>query len=62
MSGVEYLNVESNFVENKLNKVAYQETTFESDDKLIDWEKKEFLETRKFSIKNIRDIFFSLMN
>ena len=59
MNSEAYLNLEKNFDqrESQVNKPS-----FETVDSLIDWNKSEFQEPRAFTMKNIRDIFFGLMN
>ena len=54
--------MDKHFNQTKDDRSAYKAPTFENDQKLIDWSKEEFNEPRALTIKNIRDIFFALMN
>lgn len=47
---------------NQKEALKYPKPTFEQDEKNFDWNKKEFNEPRRFTVKNIRDIFYSLLN
>lgn len=57
-----WLNLEGNF--SQQGALRHKEPTFEipSDSKKIDWSAPQFNTPRTMTIKNIRDIFFSLMN
>jgi hypothetical protein len=57
-----FLNTYKNFNQTKDEKSKYKKPTFENDAKLIDWSLNELNEPREFTLKNIRDIFFSMMN
>ena len=43
-------------------EAKFNRPTFEEDDRLIDWKQEHFNQPREFTIKNIRDIFFGLLN
>lgn len=59
MNSETYLNLQKNF---KQLEAKFNRPTFESDDGLIDWKQEHFNQPREFTIKNIRDIFFGLLN
>jgi len=54
-----FLNLADNFTQ---HTSKFPEPTFECDEKYIDWNKDIFNQPRKLTIKNIRDIFFSILN
>lgn len=57
-----YLNLANNFNQTKDEDSQYKEPTFENDPKLIDWSQANLHEPRVLTIKNVRDIFFALLN
>ena len=59
MNSEAFLNLDKNF-DQKESQV--KNPSFEAVENLIDWKKAEFQEPRAFTVKNIRDIFFGLMN
>jgi hypothetical protein len=59
LNSEQFLNLENNFVQRN-SKV--QEPSFENVDSQIEWKKDVYNEPRAFTLKNIRDIFFGLMN
>ena len=62
MRGDSYLALNYNFSQTDGADTMYKKPTFEQTDIDIDWENPVFHEPRAFTIKNIRDIFFSLLN
>ena len=57
-----WLNLDGNFSQQE--SLEYKEPTFEIpiNTKKIDWDAPHFNTSRTMTIKNIRDIFFSLLN
>lgn len=59
MISEQFLNLEKNFDQ---RDSQVKKPSFESVDSLLDWKNPAFNEPRSFTLKNIRDIFFGLMN
>jgi len=57
----DFLGLHCNFNQTYDKESDYLKPTFEST-KDIEWDQENLNEPRAFTIKNIRDIFFSLMN
>lgn len=62
MKDKEFLNLDKNFDQTKDKDSEFKHPTFESKRQNIDWEKDIYNQPRALTIKNIRDIFFSLLN
>ena len=62
LQGMPWLNLKNNFSQQE--SLYYQEPTFEIPihEKKIDWEAPHFNTSRTMTVKNIRDIFFCLLN
>ena len=59
LNAAKYLNLDKNF-DQKLERSKYRKPTYES--KEFSWKAAEFQEPRVFNMKQIRDLFFGLMN
>ena len=57
-----WLNLNKNFSQQE--SLYYKEPTFEIplNDRKIDWDAPHLNESRTMTVKNVRDIFFSLLN
>lgn len=62
MQSEAFLCTSKNFIQTKDEQSKYRKPTFENDARLIDWSTNELNEPREFSVKNVRDIVFSLIN
>ena len=60
MNAEQYLNTNNNY---KKQEEDFEEApTFEENMEQIDWTKDAYNQPRAFTMKNIRDLFFGLMN
>ena len=57
-----YLNLKANFNQDNDEDSEFRKPTYESKKDLITWRDDVFHEPRAFTLKNIRDIFFALLN
>lgn len=60
LTAAEFLNLRKNF--KTVEGCEYDKVTFEAENQLIDWNKESLQEPRQLTIKNVRDIVFSLLN
>jgi hypothetical protein len=59
LTSEKFLNLDKGFSQ---KESAFKKPTFESDEAAFKWSKSEYKEPRIFTMKQIRDIFFSLLN